>query len=88
VSTNVADRGLEGTWAQRIRRALLPVEGLFLKTPEEGAQTQVHCATAPGLPGGIYYDECAPAEVSPESSDTEVARRLWDETAAWVSSLR
>jgi NAD(P)-dependent dehydrogenase (short-subunit alcohol dehydrogenase family) len=87
VSTNVAAKGLEGTLAGRARNALLPVEALFLKTPEEGAQTQVHCATAPGLPGGIYYDECAPAEVNPESSDAEVAKRLWDETAAWAGSL-
>jgi NAD(P)-dependent dehydrogenase (short-subunit alcohol dehydrogenase family) len=87
VSTNVADKGLDGTWAQRARRALLPVEALFLKTPEEGAQTQLHCATAPGLPGGLYYDECAPAEVNPESDDTGTAQRLWDETTAWVGSL-
>lgn len=87
VSTNVADKGLDGTFAQRIRRALLPVEAVFLKTPEEGAQTQVYCASAPALPGGTYYDECTPAEVNPESSDTEVAGRLWEETAAWVSAL-
>ena len=87
VSTNVAAKGLEGTFAGRARNALLPVEALFLKTPEEGAQTQVHCATAAGLPGGVYYDECAPAEVNPESSDAELASRLWDETAAWVGSL-
>ena len=87
VSTNVADKGLQGTWAQRARRALLPVEALFLKTPEEGAQTQIHCATARGLAGGIYYDECAPADVNPESNDADVARRLWDETSAWVGSL-
>jgi len=87
VSTNVADKGLDGTWAQRARRALLPVEALFLKTPEEGAQTQLHCATAPGLEGGLYYDECAPTEVNPESNDTATAQRLWEETTAWVGSL-
>lgn len=85
VSTNVAARGLEGTWAGPVRNALLAVEGVFLKSPEEGAQTQIHCATAPGLPGGIYYEECAPGEVSPESNDAEVASRLWNETKAWVS---
>lgn len=87
VSTNVAERGLAGTFAGRVRKAFLPVEALFLKTPEEGAQTQIHCATAPGLRGGVYYDECVPAEVSCESNDTEVAKRLWEETAAWVGSL-
>jgi NAD(P)-dependent dehydrogenase (short-subunit alcohol dehydrogenase family) len=87
VSTNVATKGLEGTWAGRARNALLSVEGVLLKSPEEGAQTQIHCATAPGLSGGIYYEECAPAEVSQESDDSEVAHRLWNETEAWVSQL-
>lgn len=87
VSTNVATKGLEGTWAGRARSALLSVEGVFLKSPEEGAQTQIHCATSPGLPGGLYYDECAPAQVSEESNDVVVGARLWDETATWVSSL-
>lgn len=87
VSTNVAAKGLAGTFAGRARDALLAVEGVFLKSPEEGAQTQIHCATAPGLPGGIYYEECAPAEVNPESNDSEVAKRLWEETESWVNAL-
>ena len=87
VSTNVAAKGLEGTFAGRARNLLLPVEAWFLKTPEEGAQTQVYCASARGLSGGVYYDECAPAEVNPESGDAELGSRLWDETADWVGSL-
>ena len=87
VSTNVAERGLAGTFAGRVRNALLAVEGVFLKSPEEGAQTQIHCATAPGLPGGLYYEECAPAEFSSEAQDITVAARLWNETEAWVHAL-
>ena len=87
VSTNVAEKGLAGTWAGRIRNALLAVEGVFLKSPEEGAQTQIHCATAPRLPGGIYYEECAPAEFSTEALDVAVAARLWNETEAWIQAL-
>jgi retinol dehydrogenase-12 len=88
VSTNVADKGLEGTLAGRVRNALVAVERTFLKSPEEGAQTQIYCATAPGLPGGIYYEECAPADFSDEARDTAVSARLWSETEAWVSALR
>jgi retinol dehydrogenase-12 len=87
VSTNVAEKGLAGTLAGRVRSALLAVEGVFLKSPEEGAQTQIHCATAPGLPGGLYYEECAPAEFSTEAHDITVAARLWNETEAWVHAL-
>lgn len=87
VSTNVATKGLEGTWAGRARSALLSVERVFLKSPTEGAQTQIHCASAPGLAGGIYYEECAPAEVSQEANDSEVANRLRNETEAWLSQL-
>ena len=85
VCTNVAARGLEDVPAlANLRNALLSVESFFLKTPEEGAQTQVHCATHPGLPGGLYYQECEPHEPSAECQDSEVARRLWDETERWV----
>lgn len=85
VCTNVAARGLEEVPALKsLRNALLSVESFFLKTPEEGAQTQVHCATHPGLPGGLYYQECEPLEPSAECQDSEVAGRLWDETLRWV----
>lgn len=85
VCTNVAARGLEEAPAlQSLRNALLSVESFFLKTPKEGAQTQVYCATHPRLPGGLYYQECEPLEPSRECQDSEVAGRLWDETLCWV----
>ena len=85
VCTNVAARGLEEVPAlQSLRNALLSVESFFLKTPAEGAQTQVHCASSPGLPGGLYYQECEPLEPSSDCRDSEVAGRLWDETQRWI----
>ena len=87
VLTNVADKGLEGTgWIEKARKALSPVEAFFLKTPEEGAQTQIHCATRPQLPGGLYYQECKPFEPSKDAKDVRVAGRLWAETESWVGS--
>jgi NAD(P)-dependent dehydrogenase (short-subunit alcohol dehydrogenase family) len=87
VYTHIADRGLEG---QRVlaalRRALAPIEARTLLSPEQGAQTTLHCATAPGLPVG-YYRGCAPASASDDTRDSAVAARLWDDTAAWVSAL-
>ncbi len=89
VFTNIADKGLSGNPAlESVRRAMAPIERFFLLTPEEGAQTQIHCATAPRLEGGHYYVKCRTAESSPASHDSAVARQLWDSTASWVETLR
>ncbi len=81
VFTHVAHKGLEGTgFVEKVRNALSPVEAFFLKTPEEGAQTQIHCATRLRLRGGLYYEECRPAEPSKDAEDARVAARLWAET--------
>ena len=87
VFTKVADKGLEGIgWATRLRTALAPVEAFFLKSPEEGAQTSIHCATHPAVRGGLYYQDCAPAEPGEDAADVGVATRLWDETRAWIET--
>ena len=88
VFTNIAGKGLAGNrLVESVRNALSPVEAFFLLTPEEGAQTQLHCATHPQLVGGLYYDRCRPAQASAEARDVTVAARLWEETEAWVKSL-
>ena len=88
VFTNIAAKGLAGNrLIETVRNALSPAEAFFLLTPEEGAQTQIHCATQPRLAGGLYYDKCRPGRASAETRDTVVAARLWEETQAWVKSL-
>ena len=88
VYTGIADRGLEGhPVAGAVRRALRPVEKLFLLTPEEGAQTTLLCATEPGLEGGRYFAACRATPDSPEAEDRDVAGRLWKETEALVARL-
>ncbi len=85
VFTRVADKGLEETGLiQTVRSAMAPVEAFFLKTPDEGAQTQIHCATHPGLAGGIYFTDCQPREPGQDACDAEVAGRLWDATQEWI----
>jgi NAD(P)-dependent dehydrogenase (short-subunit alcohol dehydrogenase family) len=87
VFTNVANKGLAGTGLiEKVREGLSPLEAFFLKTPEEGAQTQIHCATRPELPGGLYYQECKSAEPSKDAKDGRVASRLWAETESWVGT--
>lgn len=85
VFTNIASKGLEGLpLLSAIRNKLAFIEAFILMTPEEGAQTQLYCASAPGLKGGRYFKHCAPAEPSAESADTEVAARLWEQTQEWL----
>jgi NAD(P)-dependent dehydrogenase (short-subunit alcohol dehydrogenase family) len=55
---------------------------LFAITPERGAATSVHLATADGLVSGGYYVDCAPATPSPAGRDDAAADRLWDCTLA------
>jgi NAD(P)-dependent dehydrogenase (short-subunit alcohol dehydrogenase family) len=89
VYTHIADRGLEGhRILGALRRVLSPVERRVLLSPEQGAQTSVHCASAPGLDGGRYFRACAPSAASAESADAAVSARLWDATADWLAALR
>jgi NAD(P)-dependent dehydrogenase (short-subunit alcohol dehydrogenase family) len=85
VFTRVADKGLEGTGLiEKVRSAMTPVEAFFLKTPDEGAQTQIHCASHPGLHGDVYFTECQAREPGADARDAEVAGRLWESTLAWI----
>ncbi|XP_028293754.1 retinol dehydrogenase 12 isoform X2 [Gouania willdenowi] len=56
------------------------VLSMFLKTPQEGAQTSIYCAVAEELHSisGQHFSDCAPAFVAPQGRSEETARRLWD----------
>jgi retinol dehydrogenase 14 len=73
-----------GRWMQ----LLLPVVRPFLKSPERGARTAVHLASAPELAGvsGRYFANSAPRKSSARSYDAQVAARLW-ETSAELTGL-
>jgi len=87
VYTNIASKGLAGhPFIGKLRAALAPVEAFLLMTPEEGAQTSIHCATQPGLEGGRYFKNCAPEGSNTQAADTAAAARLWDETKVWVDA--
>lgn len=88
IHTNISDKGLATRPLLRmLRQWFSPLEALVLLTPEQGAQTQIFCATTPGLKGGIYYERCAPADCNEALDDLAAARRLWQETETWVQSL-
>eukprot|EP00727_Mastigamoeba_balamuthi_P012916 m51a1_g8247 hypothetical protein (326) ;mRNA; r:129194-130412 len=61
---------------------------LFMKTPEQGAQTQLFCALAPLdklVPGG-YHSGCAPKKPSANALDDATACRLWDESEMQIAN--
>jgi len=61
---------------------------LFLISNEEGAKTQLYCATAPELAGvtGRYYDKLREVRPSPLAEDPALARELWTRTEAAIAS--
>jgi NAD(P)-dependent dehydrogenase (short-subunit alcohol dehydrogenase family) len=86
VDTHIADRGLEGHRVLAgLRRAFAPFERRALLSPQEGAATVLHCATAPSVAG--YYERSATKEPSADALDAAVAAQLWDATATWLHAL-
>jgi NAD(P)-dependent dehydrogenase (short-subunit alcohol dehydrogenase family) len=71
--------------------ALLAAFGpLALKTPAEGAATQVYVATNPALAGvsGRYFADSNLATPRADADDEALARRLWETSEQIVSKLR
>ena len=66
-----------------LAKLLMPVIGLFMRSPEQGAATQIYLAASPEVQGvsGKYFVDCQPAQSNQESYDTAVARRLWEVSA-------
>ena len=73
-----------GTNNGALAKLLMPLIGLFMRSPEQGASTQIYLASSPDVEGisGKYFVDCKPAKSSPESYDTAVARRLWEVSAS------
>ncbi|MHB1844187.1 MAG: SDR family oxidoreductase [Deltaproteobacteria bacterium] len=64
------------------------VGGLFMISPEKGAETGVWLATAPELDGvtGKYFAKRREARSSGAAKDDAAAKRLWDESEKLVSA--
>ena len=86
--TNVANKGFAGSPVIAFLRKLgAPIERLFMSTAEEGAQTQIYCATSPEAESGHYYHNCQIRETTDDTQDEKVAGRLWQETQDWMNKL-
>lgn len=87
-STNIASKGLAGhPVVELVRRVAAPLERMFMASAEDGAQTQIHCATSAAAASGHYYVNCQIAKGSADSVDDIAVRRLWDETQAWLQAV-
>ena len=70
--------------------AVGPIIGLFERSPERGAETQIYLASSPEVEGvtGRYFYEKKVKRSSDESLDLDVAKRLWrvseDLTKTWL----
>ena len=65
----------QGPLLSLVHRAVM----LFMKTPEQGAQTSIHAAIAPETAGenGAYYSDCKPKQPAAHCQDEKTARELW-----------
>ncbi|MDD1747015.1 MAG: SDR family oxidoreductase [Methanomassiliicoccales archaeon] len=61
-------------------RVMAPVVGIFERSPEKGAETQIYLASSPDVEGdtGRYFVKKKVRRSSNESLDPEVAKRLWE----------
>jgi retinol dehydrogenase 12 len=59
---------------------------LGMISAEEGAKTTLYCATSPACAAetGLYYDKQTVRTPSQLARDPDLARRLWDQSEAWV----
>lgn len=62
------------------------IVGNFVKTPDQGCQTTIHCAVdeEAGNQTGLYYKECAVASASPKAQSDTDALKLWEESTKMV----
>lgn len=99
--TRELDRRLEGTgvsvyalhpgvvasdiW-RKVPWPVRTVMKMFMISPEDGAQTTLHCATDPDAfeQSGLYWDECKPKKASKLALDDELAADLWRRSVEWT----
>lgn len=80
VHPGLVDTGIFPFW-------LKPFLGPGLRTPKEGADTVVWCATSNEVGGksGLYYADRQVRAPSPLADDADLAAELWERSEAWVN---
>lgn len=59
---------------------MLPLMKLFMKTPEQGAETSIYLATSPEVAGksGLYFAHCKPAKVNEKYISEKTKNSIWN----------
>lgn len=72
------------------RRGVRLLKRFFARPPKQGAATPTFVASAPELAEvtGTYFVNCAATAPSPEASDDDAARRLWEISARLFAETR
>lgn len=75
------------------RKVPWPFRGLaklFMISNEQGAQTSLHCATAPSAAAetGLFYDKSTPKKPNPVADDEALAKELWAKSEEWTAAWR
>ena len=72
---------------RRIPWPVRPLMLAFMKSTEEGAMTQLYCATEPDLAAqsGKYYKSLEQKAPDPYALDESLAAELWDRSARWTA---
>ena len=65
---------------------LTPIIFLLLKSPREGAQTNIYCAVDEAVEGvsGKYFLDCKVVQPSKPALDDNMAEQLWEVSAELV----
>jgi retinol dehydrogenase 12 len=79
VHPGMVDTGIFPFWVK-------PFLGTGLRSPEQGADTVVWCATSDEVAGqsGLYYADRTLRAPSHLASDPDLAAELWERSEAWV----
>lgn len=62
----------------------------FMRTPEEGARTVLHCATSPDVledDNGAFYENCGVRRPPRLAEDAELAAELWERSVGWTGAF-
>ena len=72
--------------ANLIRRAMVPLRYILLKSPLEGAQTNLYCALSNQAEPGGYHTDCQPVSVLQKyAKDDQVAQDWWNYSEKVIS---
>lgn len=89
VTANALHPGVVATaLARDYPQPLIKILNLVLLSPDEGARTSLHLASAPELAAvtGAYFEKCRATRAAPAARDPAAQDRLWDLSARLVDA--